>query len=72
MTADEILLDAQQRMEKAIAKLKPYEALGVDYFCYNASYGLPLELQKSSLKLFIEDVMPAFQDAPAKKVAAAE
>ncbi len=47
--------------EQAVAKLKRYEAAGVDYFCYNASYGLPLERQKSSLKLFIEEVMPAFQ-----------
>lgn len=48
--------------EQAIAKLKAYEALGVDYFCYNASFGVPLELQKKSLKLFIDEVMPAFQD----------
>jgi len=47
--------------DQVIAKLKPYEALGVDYFCYMASYGLPMKEQKSSLKLFIEEVMPAFQ-----------
>lgn len=47
--------------DEAIAKLKPYEALGVDYFCYNASYGAPMEAQKKSLKLFIDEVMPAFQ-----------
>ena len=55
--------------EQAIAKLKRYEALGVDYFCYNGAYGLPLEQQKASLKLFIDEVMPAFQDS-AKTVAA--
>ena len=54
--------------DEAIAKLKPYEALGVDYFCYNAAYGLPLEYQKSSLKLFINEVMPEFQEV--NKVAA--
>ncbi len=57
--------------DEVIAKLKPYEALGVDYFCYNASYGLPMPEQKTSLKLFIEEVMPAFQ-ADAAKPAAAE
>jgi len=47
--------------EQAIAKLKPYEELGVDYFCYNASFGVPMEAQRRSLKLFIDEVMPAFQ-----------
>jgi flavin-dependent trigonelline monooxygenase, oxygenase component len=47
--------------DDAIAKLKPYEALGVDYFCYNASYGLPMAEQKKSLKLFVDEVLPAFQ-----------
>ena len=46
--------------DKVIAKLKPYEALGVDYFCYNGAYGLPLAEQKKSLRLFIDEVMPAF------------
>ena len=56
--------------EQAIAKLKPYEALGVDYFCYCASYGLPMAEQKKSLRLFIDEVMPAFQEPVAKPVAA--
>jgi len=43
-----------------IAKLRKYEALGVDNFIYYASYGLPHDLQKKSLKLFVEEVMPAF------------
>lgn len=46
--------------EKVIAKLGRYEALGVDNFLYYASYGLPMDLQKRSLKLFIDEVMPAF------------
>ena len=49
--------------DEAIAKLKPYEELGVDYFCYNASFGVPMEAQKASLRLFIDEVMPAFQSA---------
>jgi alkanesulfonate monooxygenase SsuD/methylene tetrahydromethanopterin reductase-like flavin-dependent oxidoreductase (luciferase family) len=50
---------------EVIAKLRRYEALGVDNFCYSASYGLPMDVQKRSLRLFIDDVMPAFAAAPA-------
>ncbi len=57
--------------DEVIAKLKAYEALGVDHFCYNGAYGLPLAEQKSSLRLFIDEVMPAFQE-PAEKSVAAE
>ena len=57
--------------EEVIAKLKAYEALGVDHFCYNGAYGLPLDAQKASLKLFIDEVLPAFQ-APAAEPVAAE
>lgn len=46
--------------ETAIAKLRLYEALGVDAFIYYASFGLDLERQKRSLDLFVQDVMPAF------------
>lgn len=49
--------------EEVIAKLKPYEALGVDNFFYRASYGLPHDVQKRSLQLFIDEVMPAFEDS---------
>ena len=48
--------------DQAVERLKRYEKVGVDSFCYNASYGLPMEFQKSSLRLFINEVMPAFQD----------
>jgi alkanesulfonate monooxygenase SsuD/methylene tetrahydromethanopterin reductase-like flavin-dependent oxidoreductase (luciferase family) len=56
--------------EEAIEKLRRYEALGVDYFCYAASFGVPLEWQKKSLKLFIDEVMPAFQETAASSAAA--
>ena len=46
--------------DEVIAKLEPYTALGVDDFIYNASYGLDRERQKSSLKLFCREVVPAF------------
>jgi len=46
--------------EEVIAKLKPYEALGVDAFIYYASLGLGLAEQKRSLELFCNEVIPAF------------
>ncbi|HSB87702.1 MAG TPA: LLM class flavin-dependent oxidoreductase [Ilumatobacteraceae bacterium] len=45
--------------EQVVAKLREYEALGTD-FLYCASYGAPIEAQKRSLQLFIDEVMPAF------------
>ena len=47
--------------DEVIAKLKPYETLGVDQFTYYASLGLGLKEQKRSLQLFIDEVMPAFK-----------
>ncbi|MEA2782893.1 MAG: flavin-dependent trigonelline monooxygenase, oxygenase component [Rhodospirillaceae bacterium] len=52
--------------DQVIAKLKRYEALGVDNFIYYASYGLPMDLQKKSLKLFIDEVKPAFAESSKK------
>ena len=46
--------------DEVIAKLKLYEALGVDAFIYYASLGLGLAEQKRSLELFCRDVIPAF------------
>ena len=46
--------------EEVIAKLKRYQALGVDEFTYYASMGLDPACQKRSLELFINEVMPAF------------
>ncbi len=46
--------------DEVIAKLKLYEALGVDAFIYYASLGLGLAEQKRSLELFCKEVIPAF------------
>jgi len=46
--------------DEVIAKLKRYQALGVEEFIYYASMGLSMEEQKKSLKLFCDQVMPAF------------
>ena len=56
--------------DEVVAKLKPYEALGVDYFCYCASYGLAMAEQKATLRLFIDEVMPAFQAAEPARISA--
>ena len=39
-----------------------YEALGVDYFCYAASFGMPMAEQKKSLRLFAREVIPEFEE----------
>jgi len=55
--------------DQVIPKLKRYEALGVDHFCFNSAFGLPLKLQKASLKMFIDEVMPAFAEPPSSATA---
>ena len=46
--------------EQVIARLKQYQAAGVDQFCYGASFGLPHDVAMRSLELFITEVMPHF------------
>ena len=46
--------------DQIIEKLKKYQDLGVDNFIYYASMGLDHNSQKKSLKLFCDEVMPAF------------
>jgi alkanesulfonate monooxygenase SsuD/methylene tetrahydromethanopterin reductase-like flavin-dependent oxidoreductase (luciferase family) len=48
--------------EQVIEKLQVYESLGVDQFIYYASMGLDKNPQKHSLDLFINEVIPAFQE----------
>lgn len=47
--------------DEVIGKIKAYEAMGVDAFIYYASMGLPLAEQKRSMRLFCDEVMPAFR-----------
>jgi alkanesulfonate monooxygenase SsuD/methylene tetrahydromethanopterin reductase-like flavin-dependent oxidoreductase (luciferase family) len=55
--------------DEVIEKLQVYEDAGVDQYCLGLSFNLPFELQKKTLRLFIDEVMPHFaareQDAPA-------
>jgi alkanesulfonate monooxygenase SsuD/methylene tetrahydromethanopterin reductase-like flavin-dependent oxidoreductase (luciferase family) len=46
--------------DEVVAKLKQYAAVGVDQFCYGASFGLPPAVERRSLELFITEVMPHF------------
>jgi hypothetical protein len=46
--------------DEVIAKLRRYEALGVDEFIYYASLGLGLPEQRRSMELFCNEVIPAF------------
>jgi flavin-dependent trigonelline monooxygenase, oxygenase component len=46
--------------DEVIAKLKLYQAMGVDEFIYYASLGLGHAEQKRSMELFCKEVIPAF------------
>ena len=48
--------------DEVITKLQAYQGIGVDAFIYYASMGMDRAQQKRSLKRFISDVMPAFQN----------
>lgn len=54
--------------DEVTAKLKLYEALGIDLFCLGVSFGLPFDVARRSLELFITRVMPQFR-APAARAA---
>jgi alkanesulfonate monooxygenase SsuD/methylene tetrahydromethanopterin reductase-like flavin-dependent oxidoreductase (luciferase family) len=55
--------------DEVVARLRHYEALGVDLYCYGASFGLPHETALRSLALFAREVMPRFA-APAARTLA--
>lgn len=46
--------------DTVIEKVKKYEAMGVDEYIYYASMGLDMDAQKRSLKLFCDEIIPAF------------
>ncbi len=46
--------------DEIIEKLQVYQDAGVDQVSINISFGLPFEMQKTSLRLFIHEVIPAF------------
>ncbi|WP_426128319.1 LLM class flavin-dependent oxidoreductase [Pararhizobium sp. PWRC1-1] len=46
--------------DEVIEKLLAYEAAGVDQYCLGLTFNLPFELQKKTLRLFVDEVMPFF------------
>jgi alkanesulfonate monooxygenase SsuD/methylene tetrahydromethanopterin reductase-like flavin-dependent oxidoreductase (luciferase family) len=53
---------------QVVDKLQQYAAVGVDQFCYGASFGLPHDTAMRSLELFITQVMPHFTSNDAMRV----
>jgi flavin-dependent trigonelline monooxygenase, oxygenase component len=46
--------------DEVIEKLLDYEAAGVDQYCLGLTFNLPFELQKKTIKLWVDEVMPVF------------
>lgn len=55
--------------DEVIEKIGLYQQAGVDQLSINISFGLPFEMQKTALRLFIDEVMPAFADSAPERVA---
>jgi alkanesulfonate monooxygenase SsuD/methylene tetrahydromethanopterin reductase-like flavin-dependent oxidoreductase (luciferase family) len=47
--------------DQVVAKLKRYQAAGVEEFCLGVTFGLPHEMAKRSIELFRDEVMPHFK-----------
>ena len=45
-------------VDEVVTKLKMYNEVGTDNFIYNATWGLPFELELQSLTRFISEVLP--------------
>ncbi|NWA04533.1 LLM class flavin-dependent oxidoreductase [Pseudomonas gingeri] len=48
--------------DEVITKLLDYEAAGVDQYSVGLNFNLPFELQKKTLRFFIEEIIPVFQE----------
>jgi alkanesulfonate monooxygenase SsuD/methylene tetrahydromethanopterin reductase-like flavin-dependent oxidoreductase (luciferase family) len=48
--------------DEVIEKLLAYEAAGVDQYCLGLTFNLPFELQKRTLRLWIDEIMPVFAE----------
>jgi alkanesulfonate monooxygenase SsuD/methylene tetrahydromethanopterin reductase-like flavin-dependent oxidoreductase (luciferase family) len=49
--------------EQVVARLRHYQRLGVDEYCYGPSVGVPHAFAMRSLELFGREVMPHFAEA---------
>jgi len=48
--------------DQVIDRIRRYARLGVDHYCYGASFGLPHDFAMRSLELFGREVMPCFRE----------
>jgi flavin-dependent trigonelline monooxygenase, oxygenase component len=48
--------------DEVIEKLLDYEAAGVDQYCLGLTFNLPFDLQKKTLRLFIDEILPVFAE----------
>jgi alkanesulfonate monooxygenase SsuD/methylene tetrahydromethanopterin reductase-like flavin-dependent oxidoreductase (luciferase family) len=51
--------------DEVIERIKHYQELGVDEFAYWIDNGMTHAQKKESLELFVQQVVPAFQEQPA-------
>ena len=51
--------------DHVVGRIRHYERLGVDHYCYGASFGLPHDVAMRSLELFGRQVMPHLTATPA-------
>ena len=51
--------------DEVIERIKHYQDLGVDEFAYWIDNGMSHDEKKKSLELFVQYVVPAFQEQPA-------
>jgi len=57
------------RPYEVIDRLKGYEAMGYDHYSFWIDSGMTFAQKKKSLKLFVTEVMPAFESSPAQQSA---
>jgi|TARA_B110000211_G_scaffold233977_1_gene301878 alkanesulfonate monooxygenase SsuD/methylene tetrahydromethanopterin reductase-like flavin-dependent oxidoreductase (luciferase family) len=48
--------------DQAIEKLLDYEKAGVDQYCLGLTFNLPFAMQKKTLRLFIDEILPVFAE----------
>jgi alkanesulfonate monooxygenase SsuD/methylene tetrahydromethanopterin reductase-like flavin-dependent oxidoreductase (luciferase family) len=58
--------------DEVIGKLLDYEAAGVDQYCLGLTFNLPFDLQKKTLRLFIDEVLPVFAERDRRRSAVSD
>ena len=57
---------------EVIEKLLDYEAAGVDQYCLGLTFNLPFDLQKKTLRLFMDEVLPVFAERDRRRPAVSD